>query len=70
MTSSIYSCDIIPPDMTIRSVFMELPGIVAFISSVKCPLDASKTSIPFFLRNTPRLLFHTTLHGAEAFLRS
>jgi hypothetical protein len=32
----------------------------SFISGVKYPLNASKTSVPKFLRSTPGLLLHTT----------
>lgn len=59
-TTSTCSCEVIPPGMITRFVFMELQVIVAFISGVRCPLNTYKTSIPCFLRIAPGLLFHTT----------
>jgi len=46
-------CEVIPPGSTTGSVLMELPVIVAYFPSVKCPLNVSRTSIPCFLRGIP-----------------
>ena len=51
-TLSTYSCEIIPPGMTTRSVFMDLPVIVTLISGVTCPLNTSDCY--------PLAPFHTT----------
>ena len=45
-TYSTCSCEVIPPGMTTRSVFMDVPVIVTLISGVTCPWNASKTGIP------------------------
>ena len=42
--------------------------IVAFISGVKCSLNASNTSINHLLSNTPGFVFHTTAN--QSFLSS
>ena len=47
---------------------MELLVIVAFISGVKCTLNAPNTIIPCFLRSTSSLLFHTT--DTQSFISS
>ena len=60
LTPSPSSCEVIHPSMTTMSVFMQLPVISAFISGVHCVLNASKTSIPCFLRSTPGPVFHIT----------
>jgi len=60
LTPSPSSCEVIHPSMTTMSVFMQWPVISAFISGVHCVLNASKTSIPYFLRSTPGPMFHIT----------
>jgi hypothetical protein len=49
-----------PPGMTTTTVFVELPVIVAFVFGVKCYLNSSMISIPYFLTSTPAPSFHTT----------
>ena len=49
-----------PSRMATWSVSIQQLVTVASISNVKCPLHASKTSIPCVPRSTPGLLFHST----------
>ena len=51
-TFSTCSCEVIPLGMTTRSVFMDLPVIVTFMSGVTCPLNASECH-PLALCSTP-----------------
>jgi hypothetical protein len=60
LTPSPCSCEVIHSSMTTMSVFMQWIVISAFISGVHCVLNASKTSIPYFLRSTPGPTFHIT----------
>jgi hypothetical protein len=56
-----WSCKVIPPPrFTKRSVFMELPVTVAFLSGVKCTFSETITSLPQFSQEHPWPLFHTT----------
>jgi hypothetical protein len=48
-----WSCKVIPPRFTTRSVFMELLVTVAFISGVKYPFNETITSIPQFSQEHP-----------------
>jgi hypothetical protein len=62
-TSSTCSCLVINPGMTMRSVLMELPVVVACISVVKCLINACKTSMSHFHRNTSLLHWSSNLIG-------
>jgi hypothetical protein len=46
-TFSTCNCEVIPPGMTTKSVFMDLTVIVTLISGVTCPLNVPKTVIPW-----------------------
>jgi hypothetical protein len=58
-TSSICSCEVITPGMTMSWVHRTTSNC-NFISGVKCPLNASRSSFPKFLSSTPGFLLHTT----------
>jgi hypothetical protein len=53
---------VIHPGMTIRSVLMELPVIVACISGVKCLINECKTSMSLFHRSTSVLHWSSNQH--------
>jgi len=54
-----WSCKVIPPRFTTRSVFMKLPVTVAFVSGVHCPFNGTITGIPQFSQELPWPLFDT-----------
>jgi hypothetical protein len=60
-----WSCKVIPLRFTTRSVVMELPVTVAFISGVKCPFNETITSIPQLSQEHPWPLFHDTAKISE-----
>jgi len=63
---NIWSCKVIPPPrFTTRSVVMELPVTVTFISGVKCPFNETITSIPQLSQEHPWPLFHDTSKISE-----